>query len=260
MNNTTSAKTAHGRVKLNSFTLIELLVVIAIIAILAAMLLPALSAARESARASKCINNLKQLGVIGFTYAGDNDGFLVTYHSRYSDGRYDIPPLHSEYNTASSSSFYIYYTQGYFSSEFIGASPTNAEKLRTVYDRFYRCPSDTFYFRKTAAEGATDYGMSYVSYCRVGGKGDTGLPSRVIVGKDDPGVMTTIDMAPQFCDTFCKTASGLATGLTTAHKKSVNVLYMGGYAKVYPVGNETRTHGASTQPHAGVKYFDEYKL
>ncbi len=58
-----------------AFTLIELLVVISIIALLVALLLPALGAARESARISVCLSNERQIMVALTAYATENDGF-----------------------------------------------------------------------------------------------------------------------------------------------------------------------------------------
>ena len=71
--------------KRRGFTLIELLVVIAIIAILAAIFFPVFARAREKARQTSCLSNLKQLGLAVLMYCQD-------YDEMYSLSVYGLPP------------------------------------------------------------------------------------------------------------------------------------------------------------------------
>jgi prepilin-type N-terminal cleavage/methylation domain-containing protein/prepilin-type processing-associated H-X9-DG protein len=73
-----SLEASHSAVhsRSSAFTLVELLVVIAIIAVLATLLLPTLGRARQQARNTHCISNLRQLGVAVRSYAGDRESLL----------------------------------------------------------------------------------------------------------------------------------------------------------------------------------------
>ncbi len=143
--------------KRKAFTLIELLVVIAIIAILASILFPVFARARENARRTSCMSNLKQMGLGVMQYVQDYDGFY---------------PAVQRYNTeGDSAAGYTYW---------FGASGSLGPYVKS--QQIFICPSSSQGYGPADAS----YAISHPSYPMSGNYGGNQLLMRVYNATNQP--------------------------------------------------------------------------
>ena len=152
------------KVRNRGFTLVELLVVIAIIGALIALLLPAVQAARESARRAQCQNNLKQLGLALHNYQGSNrllpsSGQGTNFDTSPPSTTFDVHsafgyllPYLEQQQVANLIDFEIPYTE----------SESNLNAARSVISP-YLCPTNSLRPEAIDFEGfaSVDYGAIY---------------------------------------------------------------------------------------------------
>ena len=111
------------------FTLVELLVVIAIIGILVALLLPAVQAAREAARRTQCLNQIRQVAIACHNYADVNEHFPSSTDEYFFSHLAQILPFHEEANLHNLIDF-----------NYRWDAPQNRIAVETVMPGF-KCPS-----------------------------------------------------------------------------------------------------------------------
>ena len=164
----------------SAFTLVELLVVIAIIGVLIALLLPAVQAARESARRTQCINNLKQLGLACHNFESSNGHFPTAggsveefqdaasqagplYGYEYASWMFQVLPFIEQQNLADLRGDSVPVGQSAFNDTPLAETPVSAFNCPSRFDRFGIFSTDILRFG--------DYAGVMSSHCLNGWEG-----------------------------------------------------------------------------------------
>ena len=196
------------------FTLIELLVVIAIIGILAAMLLPALSAARESARNTSCINLLSQIGKASIMFSNNNEGKLPGAKTADSASKTDSFAAIGKKAPAANEAPNKLLAGGYMTGSRIKTTDADKSKREDAFKKYFKCPTDK---ETTFTVDALSYDWAVV---------ESGDGKRQVVGRDNPGAAIWADHA----------TTDSAEG---NHPSVTNILYLGGTVKTKELADDT---------------------
>lgn len=129
----------------SAFTLIELLVVVAIIAVLMAILLPTLGAARNAARTSACLSNLRQLSIGWRLYFNDFKGNVPvgTDADYYNKSRFGWGGAHLYGQDGSGKPLIPPQYKSFLPAKRVMNSYFGESDLLEGKPKFFRCPSDT---------------------------------------------------------------------------------------------------------------------
>jgi len=200
------------------FTLIELLVVIAIIAILAAILFPVFARAREKARQTSCLSNLKQLGLGALMYAQDYDELLPWMWQGPG-----VPWPHVPLEQAAVSNYTIW-------AEWIYPYVKNTQLFQCQSQKFTTMPYGTFATGYNY-NGSSSGGCSGVALAQIG------QPANTIIMYDGLGTMDcwwyAVDHAALVSGYPGPGVAWSAAQLATArrHNGGANVGFCDGHAK-----------------------------